>query len=140
MKTTTFQITGMHCASCAIRNERSLKKIAGVKSAAVNFATHSATVEFDEAQATETQLHDAVIKNGNDILFKVTDLSNTVTVVYRGLLPDLFREGQGIVAEGQFRDGVFMASEVLAKHDETYMPPEVADALKKAGQWKPEAK
>ena len=82
----------------------------------------------------------SVIKNGNDILFKVTDLSNTVTVVYRGLLPDLFREGQGIVAEGQFRDGVFMASEVLAKHDETYMPPEVADALKKAGQWKPEAK
>jgi cytochrome c-type biogenesis protein CcmE len=82
----------------------------------------------------------SVIKNGNDILFKVTDLSNTVTVVYRGLLPDLFREGQGIVAEGQFKEGVFMASEVLAKHDETYMPPEVADAIKRAGQWKPETK
>jgi cytochrome c-type biogenesis protein CcmE len=80
----------------------------------------------------------SVVKNGNDILFKVTDLANTVTVVYRGLLPDLFREGQGIVAEGQFKDGVFMASGVLAKHDETYMPPEVADAIKKSGQWKPE--
>ena len=68
MKTLTFQIAGMHCASCAIRNERSLKNIAGVKSAAVNFATHSATVEFDEAQATETQLHDAVIKNGYKVL------------------------------------------------------------------------
>ena len=59
-------------------------------------------------------------------------------VRYQGLLPDLFREGQGIVAQGTLgEDGVFVASEVLAKHDETYMPPEVADALKTAGMWRP---
>jgi cytochrome c-type biogenesis protein CcmE len=52
-------------------------------------------------------------------------------------LPDLFREGQGIVAEGRYDNAVFIASEVLAKHDETYMPPEVAEALKKSGKWKP---
>jgi len=70
------------------------------------------------------------------VRFVVTDLENTVPVTYEGLLPDLFREGQGIVAEGRMQGGVFVASEVLAKHDETYMPPEVADALKKSGQWK----
>lgn len=68
--------------------------------------------------------------------FKVTDMENTVAVTYEGLLPDLFREGQGIVAEGRLIDGVFVASEVLAKHDENYMPPEVADALKKSGEWR----
>lgn len=70
------------------------------------------------------------------VRFVVTDLENTVAVSYEGLLPDLFREGQGIVAEGRMQNGVFVASEVLAKHDEKYMPPEVADALKKSGQWK----
>ena len=68
--------------------------------------------------------------------FQVTDLQNRVRVKYRGVLPDLFREGQGIVAEGKFANGIFNASEVLAKHDETYMPKEVADALKKSGKWK----
>ncbi len=68
-------------------------------------------------------------------LFRVTDLTTTIDVSYKGLLPDLFREGQGVVAEGKLKDGVFMASDVLAKHDENYMPPEVADALKKSGQW-----
>jgi cytochrome c-type biogenesis protein CcmE len=59
-------------------------------------------------------------------------------VVYTGILPDLFREGQGVVVLGvEQRDGVFRASEVLAKHDETYMPKEVADALKKSGRWNP---
>ena len=66
----------------------------------------------------------------------MTDTANTVSVSYTGILPDLFREGQGVVAEGQLENGVFVASEVLAKHDENYMPPEVADAVKKAGQWK----
>lgn len=69
------------------------------------------------------------------VRFRVTDLSNNVQVTYTGILPDLFREGQGVVAEGRFKDGVFQASEVLAKHDEKYMPPEVADALKQSGQW-----
>lgn len=62
--------------------------------------------------------------------FKVTDGAGTVPVTYEGILPDLFREGQGIVAQGKLgSDGVFRAVEVLAKHDENYMPPEVADAL-----------
>ena len=65
--------------------------------------------------------------------FVLTDTVEQVTVTYRGLLPDLFREGQGIVAQGVLNnDGVFEASQVLAKHDENYMPPEVAEALKKA--------
>ena len=72
--------------------------------------------------------------------FRVTDGKAAVTVDYAGVLPDLFREGQGVVALGALRaDGTFQASEVLAKHDETYMPPEVADALKKSGQWNPPA-
>lgn len=72
---------------------------------------------------------------GGTVRFRITDLAETVAVTYTGILPDLFREGQGVVAEGRFRDGVFRADEVLAKHDENYMPPEVADALKKSGQW-----
>ena len=68
--------------------------------------------------------------------FRVTDTARAVPVSYKGILPDLFREGQGVVVQGRLVDGVFRADEVLAKHDETYMPPEVADALKKSGQWK----
>jgi cytochrome c-type biogenesis protein CcmE len=79
----------------------------------------------------------SVQKNGEEVRFTVTDTHKTVAVVYRGLLPDLFREGQGVIAEGVLRaDGVFVAREVLAKHDENYMPPEVAKAIKEAGQWK----
>ncbi|MEI6986149.1 MAG: cytochrome c maturation protein CcmE [Rhodospirillaceae bacterium] len=73
--------------------------------------------------------------NGTTVRFAVTDNKNKVAVTYTGLLPDLFREGQGVVAEGRLSpDGLFEAREVLAKHDENYMPPEVADALKRAGQ------
>jgi cytochrome c-type biogenesis protein CcmE len=68
--------------------------------------------------------------------FVVTDLTAKLKISYRGILPDLFREGQGIVAEGYYSNGVFTATEVLAKHDETYMPKEVADALQKSGKWK----
>jgi cytochrome c-type biogenesis protein CcmE len=68
--------------------------------------------------------------------FAITDTAREVPVAYRGLLPDLFRDGQGVVTQGVLRaDGVFQASEVLAKHDENYMPKEVADALKEAGYW-----
>jgi len=71
--------------------------------------------------------------------FRVTDGANTIPVTFQGVLPDLFREGQGVVTMGKFGiDGTFRASEVLARHDETYMPPEVADALKRAGHWNPE--
>ncbi len=70
--------------------------------------------------------------------FRVSDGRASVEVAYTGILPDLFREGQGVVALGTMRpDGTFRASEVLAKHDETYMPKDVADALKKAGMWDP---
>ena len=79
----------------------------------------------------------SVVREGVTIRFRVTDLAHTIPVTFEGLLPDLFREGQGIVAEGTLDgNGVFVAAEVLAKHDEAYMPPEVADALKKAGRWR----
>ncbi len=72
------------------------------------------------------------------VQFKVTDLEHSVQVVYKGLLPDLFREGQGIVTTGKVVDGTLVAEEVLAKHDENYMPPEAVEALKQSGQWKPD--
>ena len=76
-------------------------------------------------------------ENGLVTNFVVTDLDHTVKVSYRGILPDLFREGPGVVAEGSLNpERVFVAREVLAKHDENYMPPEVAEALKKSGKWK----
>jgi cytochrome c-type biogenesis protein CcmE len=68
--------------------------------------------------------------------FAVTDGGATVNVSYQGILPDLFREGQGVVAEGTMAGGTFTADSVLARHDERYMPPEVADALKKQGVWR----
>ena len=78
----------------------------------------------------------SVKKDRQEVRFTVTDLQKTVPVVYRGILPDLFREGQGVIAEGTLgADGVFTAREVLAKHDEKYMPPEVAKALKESGRW-----
>jgi cytochrome c-type biogenesis protein CcmE len=71
--------------------------------------------------------------DGVTVQFVVTDTAKNVTVVYRGLLPDLFREGKGVVTQGRLgADGVFQASEVLAKHDENYMPPAAADAIKQA--------
>jgi cytochrome c-type biogenesis protein CcmE len=71
------------------------------------------------------------------VRFDVTDGKNSIAVVYQGLLPDLFREGQGVVTEGVLEpSGTFKADTVLAKHDENYMPKEVADALKKQGHWK----
>jgi cytochrome c-type biogenesis protein CcmE len=79
-------------------------------------------------------LEGSVVKEGKTVRFKVTDLTNSTDVVFTGLLPDLFREGQGVVAEGNYANGLFTATDVLAKHDENYMPPEVADTLKKSGQ------
>ena len=82
---------------------------------------------------------DSVKKAADGVIteFVITDTNKTISVRYAGLLPDLFREGQGVVTQGALGpDGVFVASEVLAKHDENYMPKEVADALKKSGNWK----
>lgn len=78
----------------------------------------------------------SVQKTGTEVRFKVTDLKESTPVIYRGILPDLFREGQGVIAEGTLgSDGTFVARDVLAKHDEKYMPPEVAKALKESGRW-----
>jgi len=72
------------------------------------------------------------------ITFRVTDGANSIRVHYQGIVPDLFREGQGVVAEGTLsQEGIFQATYLLAKHDETYMPRDVADALKANGRWKP---
>ena len=73
----------------------------------------------------------SVKRDGTTVTFAVTDTAKTVSVTYTGILPDLFKEGKGVVAQGQLKDGVFVAREVLAKHDENYMPPEAAEALKK---------
>src|SRR5688572_5968186 len=80
----------------------------------------------------------SLVRSDNmQVRFQVTDGNHAVTVAYQGLLPDLFREGQGVVTEGALDTaGVFRADSVLAKHDETYMPKEVADSLKKQGHWK----
>ena len=73
---------------------------------------------------------------GKTVRFDVTDTKNVLPVTFTGILPDLFREGQGVVAEGKLTaTGTFEADSVLAKHDETYMPPEVADILKEQGHW-----
>ena len=81
-------------------------------------------------------LESSIKKEVEKTIFMITDRKKEVKVVFKGPLPDLFREGQGIVAEGMFQNNNFIASEVLAKHDENYMPPEVADALKKNNVWK----
>ena len=81
-------------------------------------------------------LEKSIKKEGEKTIFIISDKKKEVKVVFDGSLPDLFREGQGIVAEGMFQNNNFIASEVLAKHDENYMPPEVADALKKNNVWK----
>ena len=75
--------------------------------------------------------------DGLSFTFRITDGAQSVPVAYRGILPDLFREGQGVITVGNMGpDGTFMAREVLAKHDENYLPREVVDALKASGQWR----
>ena len=80
----------------------------------------------------------SVVRDGGEVRFAVTDGTATLPVVFAGIPPDLFREGQGVVATGRIEDGTFVASEILAKHDERYMPKEVADALKAEGHFRPE--
>ena len=101
-------------------------------------------VESGEAPLVRTIRVGGMVEEGSvvrapgslEVRFILTDFANKLTVSYTGVLPDLFREGQGVVAEGRLREnGIFAATSVLAKHDENYMPPEVADALKKAGRW-----
>ena len=85
-------------------------------------------------------LEDSVVVNKNKSIFQITDKKDNIKVFFKGQLPDLFREGQGIVAEGILKDNKLIANQVLAKHDENYMPPEVADALIKSGVWQGEKK
>ena len=105
---------------------------------------YSPTEVAEKAPATGTRLRLGGLvaegsverKDDGGVSFAITDTANTVRVVYSGLLPDLFREGQGIVAEGVLTGaGTFTADNVLAKHDENYMPREVVDALKAQGRW-----
>jgi len=94
--------------------------------AADNTAGLTATVQIGQ-----------VTNNALTVRFKVTDTARTIPVVYTGILPDLFREGKGVIAQGRVgADGIFHATEILAKHDENYMPPAAADAVKQAQQKK----
>lgn len=126
--------------------------VGGVAAGLVLFALRDSVVFFygptelvEKAPAPGTRLRvGGLVEQGsvthtgpNTIRFEVTDNTRSVAVSYTGLLPDLFREGQGVVAEGVLEGpGAFRADSVLAKHDETYMPREVADALKKNGEWR----
>jgi cytochrome c-type biogenesis protein CcmE len=112
----------------------------------VFFSTPAAVAEKHIAAGKRFRLGGLVqpgsLVRGDDLAVKflVADDSASLPVSYKGILPDLFREGQGVVAEGALdSSGVFRADTVLAKHDETYMPKEVADALKRSGRWNPAA-
>jgi len=113
-----------------------------LKDSIVFFNSPTDVVEKDLKPGTRIRLGGLVqpgtlTKQNLDARFDVTDGKNVIRVSYRGILPDLFREGQGVVAEGVIENKTtFVADVVLAKHDETYMPKEVADALKKQGHWK----
>lgn len=115
--------------------------LTAVEDSLVFFYTPADLAERDIAEGQLFRLgglveEGSVQQSGTTTLFRVTDLTRTVPVSFTGVLPDLFREGQGVVAEGSLgSDGTFTASQVLAKHDETYMPKEVADALKNSGRW-----
>jgi len=109
----------------------------------VFFNSPSDVVEKHVAAGTRIRLGGLVktgsLMHGNNlsVRFEVTDGKNGIPVNYQGVLPDLFREGQGVIAEGALdAGGTFKADSILAKHDETYMPKEVADALKRSGHWK----
>lgn len=109
----------------------------------VFFNSPTDVVEKHVAPGTRIRLgglvKDGSLVRGNNLTvrFEMTDGKTEIPVAYTGVLPDLFREGQGVVAEGTLNGaGVFAADTILAKHDETYMPKEVADALKKSGHWK----
>ena len=117
--------------------------LSALKDSIVFFNSPSDVVEKHVAVGTRIRLGGLVkpgtVERGEQLMvrFEVTDGKSAIPVSYQGVLPDLFREGQGVIAEGALeQSGVFKADAVLAKHDEKYMPREVADALKKQGHWK----
>ncbi len=107
----------------------------------VFFYSPSDILEKDIAEGRPIRLgglveEGSVARDGATVRFRVTDLEHAIAVSYTGVLPDLFSEGRGVVTEGALApDGTFRATGVLAKHDENYMPKEVADALKRSGHW-----
>ena len=120
--------------------------LTALKDSIVFFNSPSDVVEKRVAPGTRIRLGGLVkpgtLERGDNlaIRFEVTDGNNGIKVAYQGILPDLFREGQGVIAEGALdQAGLFKADSVLAKHDEKYMPKEVADALKKSGHWQEDA-
>jgi cytochrome c-type biogenesis protein CcmE len=116
--------------------------LTAVEDSLVFFYTPSDVTERSSPPDTQFRLgglveEGSIRQDGATTYFRVTDLNRAVPASYTGVLPDLFREGQGVVADGSLTaDGTFVANEVLAKHDENYMPKEVADALRANGQWK----
>ena len=116
--------------------------LSALKDSIVFFNTPTDVVTKHVAPGTRIRLGGlvkvgSVVRDNTVVRFDVTDGKEAIAVAYNGILPDLFREGQGVVTEGALEPGgVFKADTVLAKHDETYMPKEVADALKKQGHWK----
>ena len=120
--------------------------LSALRDSIVFFNSPTDIVEKHVAPGTRIRLgglvaEGSVVRGENlDVKFSVTDGKSSINAAYRGILPDLFREGQGVIAEGTLDSaGVFKADSVLAKHDEKYMPKEVADALKKQGLWKEES-
>jgi len=115
--------------------------VVGTQEAASFFRTPTEIAETPPSPDTYLRIGGLVAEGswtkGATHSFAVTDTVAEVKVTYTGILPDLFREGQGVVARGYYRNGVFEADEILAKHDESYVPKEVKDALENAGQWKP---
>jgi cytochrome c-type biogenesis protein CcmE len=118
--------------------------LGALKDSIVFFNSPTDVVEKHVAPGTRIRLGGlvkpgSVVRGANlSVRFEVTDGENAIPVSYQGILPDLFREGQGVVTEGVVQPGAFKADSVLAKHDEKYMPKEVADALKRSGHWKDE--
>jgi len=116
--------------------------LSALKDSIVFFNSPTDVAEKHIAAGTRIRLGGLVkegsVERGDNlrVRFEVTDGKNSIRVAYQGLLPDLFREGQGVVTEGTLDGGLFKADSVLAKHDEKYMPKEVADALKQQGHWK----
>lgn len=120
--------------------------LSALRDSIVFFNSPTDIVEKHVAPGTRIRLgglvaEGSVVRGENlDVKFSVTDGKSSIKAAFRGILPDLFREGQGVIAEGTLDGaGVFKADSVLAKHDEKYMPKEVADALKKQGLWKEES-
>jgi cytochrome c-type biogenesis protein CcmE len=130
-------------ASLAVLGLAAALVLSALRESIVFFNSPTDVVEKHVGPGTRIRLGGLVkpgsIERGDNLAvrFEVTDGNRAIKVAYQGILPDLFREGQGVVTEGALDTaGVFKADAVLAKHDETYMPKEVADALKKQGLWK----